>query len=192
MPAMRATSDDRKNCPGRTKNADTRYRDTKTCPCTPRRHSFPLQRQRQPSPYTTKAGFSATGTKTRPPHCPDTTQKHDSPLQRQTSHPHTAQQRRYRTVNIGKIGAAEVDFCATDADGEHHYQVSLTVVDEHTQVAQHRCTAQHHAQITVTRSNIAPPTERITQNATRAAYNGLHCAPQPPRKHQGCNAQYHP
>ena len=40
--------------------------------------------------------------------------------------------RRYRTVNIGKIGATEVDFCATDADGEHYYQVSLTVMDEHT------------------------------------------------------------
>ena len=68
MPAMRATRDDRKNCPGRTKNADirtrtrkpapvhhddtiSRYRDKNNRPRTPRGQVFQLQgQQRDRSP----------------------------------------------------------------------------------------------------------------------------------------------
>lgn len=60
---MRATKDDRKTCPGGTKNTDTRYRDTKTRPCTPRQHNFPLQRQNRLSRYNTNARFPATETR---------------------------------------------------------------------------------------------------------------------------------
>ncbi|MCO6559269.1 MAG: ATP-binding protein [Bifidobacterium sp.] len=40
--------------------------------------------------------------------------------------------RRYRTVSIGKIGSKEIDFCATNADGVHYFQVSQTVLDNAT------------------------------------------------------------
>ncbi|WEV46652.1 ATP-binding protein [Bifidobacterium sp. ESL0690] len=40
--------------------------------------------------------------------------------------------RRFRTVSIGKIGTKEIDFCATDADGVHYFQVSQTVLDSAT------------------------------------------------------------
>lgn len=40
--------------------------------------------------------------------------------------------RRYTTVDIGKIGSAEVDFVASDSDGLHYFQVAQTVLDEAT------------------------------------------------------------
>ena len=40
--------------------------------------------------------------------------------------------RRSRTVSIGKIDATEVDFRTSDANGEHYYQVSLTVMGDRT------------------------------------------------------------
>ncbi|WP_237743141.1 ATP-binding protein [Bifidobacterium bohemicum] len=40
--------------------------------------------------------------------------------------------RRYPTVSVGKAGNKEIDFCATDADGVHYYQVSQTVLDSAT------------------------------------------------------------
>ncbi|WEV72380.1 ATP-binding protein [Bifidobacterium sp. ESL0790] len=40
--------------------------------------------------------------------------------------------RRYRTVSIGKVGNKEIDFCATDAEGVHYFQVSQTVLDNAT------------------------------------------------------------
>ncbi|MBT1162010.1 MULTISPECIES: ATP-binding protein [Bifidobacterium] len=40
--------------------------------------------------------------------------------------------RRYKTVHIGKVGSTEVDFYTPDPEGDHYYQVSLTVMDEST------------------------------------------------------------
>ena len=40
--------------------------------------------------------------------------------------------RRYRTVNIGKVGSTEIDFYASDANGAHYYQVSSTVTESKT------------------------------------------------------------
>lgn len=40
--------------------------------------------------------------------------------------------RRYQTVHIGKVGTSEVDFYTPDPQGDHYYQVSLTVMDEST------------------------------------------------------------
>lgn len=40
--------------------------------------------------------------------------------------------RRYRTVHIGKVGATEVDFVASSDQGNHYFQVSLTVLDPRT------------------------------------------------------------
>lgn len=40
--------------------------------------------------------------------------------------------RRYRTVCIGKVGTAEVDFIAMGQDGPEYYQVAQTVLDEAT------------------------------------------------------------
>lgn len=41
--------------------------------------------------------------------------------------------RRYRTVSVGKVGMAEVDFVAMGDDGPEYFQVSQTVLDESTQ-----------------------------------------------------------
>lgn len=40
--------------------------------------------------------------------------------------------RRYRTVCVGKVGTAEVDFIAMGQDGPEYYQVAQTVLDEAT------------------------------------------------------------
>ena len=40
--------------------------------------------------------------------------------------------RRYRTVSVGKVGTAEVDFVAVGDDGPEYFQVSQTVLDEST------------------------------------------------------------
>ncbi len=40
--------------------------------------------------------------------------------------------RRYRTVCVGKVGTAEVDFIAMGQDGPEYYQVAQTVLDETT------------------------------------------------------------
>lgn len=40
--------------------------------------------------------------------------------------------RRHRTVHIGKVGATEVDFYTPGSQGDHYYQVSLSVMDEST------------------------------------------------------------
>jgi predicted AAA+ superfamily ATPase len=41
--------------------------------------------------------------------------------------------RKYKTVNIGKMGEKEVDFVATDQQGyTHYYQVTLTMREEST------------------------------------------------------------
>ena len=40
--------------------------------------------------------------------------------------------RRHRTVRIGKVDSTEIDFYASDADGDHYYQVSMSVLDERT------------------------------------------------------------
>ena len=40
--------------------------------------------------------------------------------------------RRYRFVHIGKVGTTEVDFYTPDPNGDHYYQVSLSVMDEGT------------------------------------------------------------
>ena len=42
--------------------------------------------------------------------------------------------RRYRTVCVGKMGTAEVDFIAMGDDGPEYFQVALTVLDEATRV----------------------------------------------------------
>lgn len=40
--------------------------------------------------------------------------------------------KRYREVRVGRVGDAEIDFIAENADTTHYYQVALTVLDEAT------------------------------------------------------------